>query len=99
MAFVRILANMGRTLTHSDGLFSQTPGFYLSKKGRVDVPRGLPTVVGTYHYIPGSYMYHLGRWSVCIVSLPLSVTLAFAFVESLTLLTMFYGAMPCRVVS
>ena len=43
-------------LTHVDGFFSQTPGFYLSEAGKQDVPRGLPLLPATYHYLKHDYL-------------------------------------------
>jgi hypothetical protein len=60
IAFVRLLATMsGQRLSHIDGLYSQPPGFYLSSEGKIDVPRGLPLLSGTFHYVKGNYMEHL----------------------------------------
>ena len=75
VAFVRLLAKTSPKfrLTNLDGLYSQPPGFYLSKEGKADVPRGLPPLSATFHYIKNRYMNHLHVISqqVCVHCRPL----------------------------
>lgn len=69
IAFVRLLASMaGQKLSHIDGLYSQPPGFYLSSAGKIDIPRGLPLLSSTFHYIKGNYMEHLDSvsYAICV---------------------------------
>ena len=42
-------------ITHADGFFSATPGFYLADKGRKDVPRGFSSAPASLHYVKGTY--------------------------------------------
>ena len=44
------------TITHADGFFSATPGFYLAEKGRKDVPRGFSPAPASLHYVKGAYV-------------------------------------------
>lgn len=72
VAFGRLLAAAKAPLAHLDGLFSQPPGFYLSAQGSADVPRGLPVLAASFHYIRAGYMEHLDRLchGVCFACRP-----------------------------
>lgn len=56
-------------ITHADGFFSATPGFYLADKGRKDVPRGFSSAPASLHYVKGTYelrFLRFGRIGGCV---------------------------------